>query len=132
MVIDSSAIFAIVLQEPEREAFLDAILNSNDAVIGAPTLFECRVVALRRGSDILVAQLQGVLDRLAMRVEAFEQQHERIAAEAYRRYGKGIDRAGLNFGDCFSYALARAKREPMLYKGDDFAQTDVVSAVAAG
>ena len=129
MVIDSSAIFAIVLQEPEREAFLDAILNSNDAVIGAPTLFECRVVALRRGSDILVAQLQGVLDRLAMRVEAFEQQHERIAAEAYRRYGKGIDRAGLNFGDCFSYAIAKARNEPLLFKGNDFRLTDISPAL---
>ena len=129
MVIDSSAIFAIVFDEADHDIFLDAIVDAKTAIIGAPTLLECRIVALRKGSDYWSEKLQAMLDRLSVQVSPFDAHHERIAAAAFRRYGKGINRAGLNFGDCLCYAVAKARNEPLLFKGEDFRLTDIASAL---
>jgi ribonuclease VapC len=129
MVVDSSAIFAILFNEPEREPFLDAILNANAAAIGAPTLLECKIVALRRAGAGWNRKLVLLLEKLPLSVVPFDADHERIATRAFELYGKGRDNAGLNFGDCLCYAVAKRRNEPLLYKGGDFARTDMVSAL---
>ncbi|HEX2589941.1 MAG TPA: type II toxin-antitoxin system VapC family toxin [Rhizomicrobium sp.] len=129
MVIDSSAVFAIAFNEPERESFLDLITNADVRVIGAPTLFECRVVALRRMGVDWSANLDRLLNRLQLSVAPFEEAHEVIATTAFRKFGKGLDKAGLNFGDCFTYAIAKAWNEPLLFKGEDFRRTDIVAVI---
>jgi len=130
MVIDSSAIFAILLNEPERMVFLDRIMSAKSASLSAVTLLECRIVALRRTGLDWDAELSGLLQRLPLGVIAFDNEQSVLAAEAFRVFGKGRHKASLNFGDCISYALAKVRGEPLLYKGDDFANTDIVSALA--
>ncbi len=129
MVIDSSAIFAIVLNEPERQRFIDGILNAESASISAATLLECKIVALRRIAGDWESRLSIVLELLPLAVIPFNEEQAMLAAEAYRAFGKGRHLAGLNFGDTISYALAKYLGEPLLYKGDDFAKTDIVSAL---
>ncbi len=129
MVIDSSALFAIAFNEPERLSFLELLLSVPRCVMGAPTLLECRIVALRRAGHDWNARLQSVIDRFDFSIVPFEAEHAVLATEAFRRYGKGQNRAGLNFGDCMSYAIAKARNEPLLFKGDDFRATDIALAV---
>lgn len=130
MVVDSSAIFAIVLNEPERGRFIDAILNAENAFISAATLLECKIVALRRIGGDWESQLSTVLNQLPFSVIPFDEDQALLATEAYRAFGKGQHHAGLNFGDSISYALAKHLGEPLLYKGADFSETDIVSALA--
>jgi len=130
MVVDSSAIFAILLNEAERTLFLDTIMSAKSAALSAVTLLECRIVALRRTGLDWDAELSGLLQRLPLGVIAFDNEQSVLAAEAFRVFGKGRHKASLNFGDCISYALAKVRGEPLLYKGDDFANTDIVSALA--
>ncbi|HEY4114484.1 MAG TPA: type II toxin-antitoxin system VapC family toxin [Rhizomicrobium sp.] len=129
MVVDSSAIFAILFKEPERERFLDAILNAAEAAIGAPTLLECRIVALRRAGAEWNRKLALLLEKLGLQVIPFDAEHERIATHAFEVYGKGTGRGGLNYGDCLCYAIARRRNDALLYKGEDFARTDLSSAL---
>ena len=129
MVVDSSALFAVIFGEPERVLYLDAMSKAPDLMMSAPTLFECRLVALRKSGVILEAKVLTVIDDLNIRIVAFDGPQAELAANAFRRYGKGRDKAALNFGDCFSYALARSRGEPLLYKGGDFARTDVAAAI---
>jgi ribonuclease VapC len=129
VVIDSSAIFAIAFNEPERRAFVDLLAEAPIRVIGAPTLLECRIVALRRKGDDWGTKLDQLLESLDLTVVPLEGAHEVLAVQAFRKFGKGIDKAGLNFGDCLAYAIAKARNEPLLFKGDDFRHTDVIAAV---
>jgi ribonuclease VapC len=129
VVVDSSAIFAIAFNEPERRAFVDLLAEAPTRVIGAPTLLECRIVALRRKGDDWSSKLDQLLHWLDLTVIPFEVAHEALAAQAFRKFGKGIDKAGLNFGDCLAYAIAKARNEPLLFKGDDFRRTDIVAVV---
>lgn len=128
MVVDSSAIVAILQREPERERFIDVLAAANDPLISSATLFECSIVMHRRGGDLAVETLDDLLLSAGVRCVALDVTHVHAARDAWLRYGKGRSPAGLNFGDCFSYALAIATGRPLLYKGDDFAQTDVVAA----
>jgi ribonuclease VapC len=129
MVIDSSAVFAIVFREPEWDRFARAIIAAPTKFIGAPTVVECRVVALRRTGPELETRVCSVLSELQIGIVEFDETSIELAAEAFRRYGKGRDPAGLHFGDCFSYALAKSLGEPLLYKGGDFARTDIAAAL---
>ncbi|HXE44339.1 MAG TPA: type II toxin-antitoxin system VapC family toxin [Conexibacter sp.] len=126
MVLDTSALVAILRDEPERDAFAELLARADDPVISAATLLECTMVQakFRRG----LANLDDLLQAAGIRVAAVDVAQAHAAREAWLRYGKGRSPAGLNFGDCFSYALAITTGRPLLYKGDDFAQTDVVSA----
>lgn len=128
MVIDSSAIVAILQREPERERFIDALAGANDPLISAATLFECSIVMHRRGGDLAVETLDDLLLSAGVRCVALDVAQAHAARDAWLRYGKGRSPASLNFGDCFSYALAVTTGRPLLFKGDDFAQTDVTPA----
>lgn len=129
MVVDSSALFAVVFGEPERVLYLDTMSKASELMMSAPTLFECRLVALRKSGVDLETKVLSVIDDLNIRIVAFDEPQAALAADAFRRYGKGRDKAALNFGDCFAYALAKHASEPLLYKGGDFSRTDVAAAI---
>jgi ribonuclease VapC len=126
MVIDTSALVAIAFAEPEREVFLSLILQSERILISTPTLLETRMVVHGRRGERAVVLLDDLL-RLPMFESVPPGEAETSAAyAAFVAYGKGSGHpAGLNFGDVFSYALAKVRGLPLLYKGEDFAQTDI-------
>lgn len=126
MVIDTSALVAIAFAEPEREVFLSLILQSERLLISTPTLLETRMVVHGRRGERAVVLLDDLL-RLPMFESVPPGEAETSAAyAAFVAFGKGSGHpAGLNFGDVFSYALAKVRGLPLLYKGEDFAQTDI-------
>ena len=129
MIVDTSALIAILKNEPEAQAFSDVIEAANTVRISSASHLESNIVVGRYKDPILTARLEEILENPGLQIEPVTAAQAKIAWEAYRDYGKGSGHpAGLNFGDCFSYALAREKREPMLWKGDDFGQTDLRSA----
>ncbi|MCC7268677.1 MAG: type II toxin-antitoxin system VapC family toxin [Caulobacteraceae bacterium] len=127
IVIDASAVCAIALHEPERDAFIDAVNANGGGWISPLGVWESRISVTRRLSapSLLV---DGILSALAVTLVATDQEQTDLAFEAWRRFGKGRHPARLNLGGCFAYALAKSRNLPMLYKGDDFAKTDVASA----
>jgi ribonuclease VapC len=127
MVVDTSALIAIFQGEPEAKAFLDMIVTTNDVLIAAPTRLEAFVVASRRHGKERAAELADLIKDLRLTTVAFDADLTGVAETAYRTFGRG--RHGLNYGDCFSYALAKSRDLPLLFKGDDFAATDVKRAV---
>ena len=129
MVIDSSALLAIVLDEPERDTFLDRIEAASRRLVSAATLMETAIVVTNRRGEVAVSRLRDFLVRAEIEIAAVDARHAEAAIDAFRRFGKGRHAAGLNFGDCFAYALAKATGEPLLYKGDDFGHTDIRSAL---
>ncbi|MGH9057779.1 MAG: type II toxin-antitoxin system VapC family toxin [Acidimicrobiales bacterium] len=125
MIVDSSALVAVVFQEPEHEIIIDKLADSHSTGIGTPTLVETGIVLdarLRRDSRSLLTRM---LDEFNIVEVPFGERHWREALVAYRRFGRGRHRANLNFGDCLSYAVAQLAHEPLLYVGDDFAATDL-------
>ncbi len=129
MVVDSSALIAILRGEPEEPAFRNVIRTAPNRLLGAPTRVEASMVALGRRGEPGLEQMQALIERLELEVVPFSDDQAKLAIEAFRRFGKGRHPAGLNYGDCFSYALAKATGEPLLFKGDDFSQTDIKRAV---
>lgn len=129
MVLDSSAVFAILLQEPECGAFLSLLYGSDSIAIAAPTVLECQIVALALFGAEGEVRLDAFLRTLGAEIVPFGEGHLAVARAAFRDFGKGRHSASLNFGDCFSYALAVLRDESLLFKGDDFNQTDVRKAV---
>ena len=122
MIVDSSAIVAIVWVEPEAEDFVTAIVGSGDATMSAGNYLETSIVIDRDRDPALSARLDATLDKLEIAIAPVTAAHARLARQAYRDFGKGSKHpAKLNFGDCFAYALATERGEPLLYKGDDFA-----------
>jgi ribonuclease VapC len=130
MVIDSSALIAILRKEPEREAFKRAIYDASVRLLSAVTKLEASMVATGTRGRPGLSDLDNLLADLRVEVVSFDDHQATIAREAFVRYGKGRHRAGLNFGDCAAYALAIAEAEPLLFKGTDFAATDVEVAKA--
>lgn len=129
MILDSSALIAMLYEEAEAPA-IEAVLARNPAcAIAAPTLLEACLVTEGRGGAAGAARLDALLAQLAPEVVPFTAEHAALAREAWRRYGKGRHTAGLNLGDCFAYALAVSRDEPLLFKGADFSQTDVKAAL---
>lgn len=126
MVVDTSAIVAILLQEDDAPHYADAIADADPVVMSAASYVELSIVALSRGPRGRV-ELDGTLADAAIEIVPVTVAQARLAAHAYDRFGKGRHPAALNFGDCFAYALARSRAEPLLFKGADFAQTDVVA-----
>lgn len=127
IVVDSSALLAIVLDEPSADACQAVLGMDDDFAISAATVTEALIVADRRGLRPTMVRL---LDGSNMEVVELTPARAHRSADAYRRWGKGFHRASLNFGDCFAYALAQERNCPLLYVGDDFAKTDVVAAIA--
>ena len=131
MIIDSSALLAILLGEPDAQAFADAIEAEPVRRLSAATFLEVSIVADGRRKAKLSRSFDDLIRDSLIIIEPVTETQARIAREAYRDYGRGSGHpAGLNFGDCFAYALARDKGEPLLFKGEDFALTDVRSALA--
>ena len=130
MIIDTSALVAILRDEPEARHFAEVIEAAKERRISAATYVEVGAV-IDGGRDPVASRLvDRLLDAAQIVIEPVTEAQARIAREAYRDFGKGSGHAaGLDFGDCFAYALAQATGEPLLFKGDDFAHTDVVAAV---
>lgn len=129
MIIDTSALVAILFDESDARRYAEAIVSADDRRISAATFVEVSIVveAQTRGSG--PSQLDSLLRTAAIAVEPVTEEQARIARQAFVDFGKGRHPAGLNFGDCFSYALAKASGEPLLFKGEDFARTDIQSAI---
>lgn len=125
MIIDSSAIVAIMRRESEADAIADAIANAHARRISAVNYVEAAVVIDSWRDTISSRRLDDLLRQTQTVIEAVTPGQAVIAREAYRDFGKGRHRAGLNLGDCFAYALAKEKGESLLFKGDDFRRTDV-------
>lgn len=126
IVIDTSALMAIVLDEPLAGPCMAAIEQNRDLVISAGTLAEALIVAMWRGIGPAMEQL--IADLMLETVTVTAAEAQRVSA-AYARWGRGIHRAALNFGDCFAYALAKEYGCPLLFVGNDFAETDVSGAL---
>jgi ribonuclease VapC len=130
VILDTSAIVAILHGEPESELFRNMISRNRPLRLSAGSYVELGVVGLRAQSPTIDHSIDDFIARAEITIEPVTERQARIAREAYRDYGKGSGHAaGLNFGDCFAYALARDLGEPLLYKGTDFAETDVRSAL---
>lgn len=125
MVIDTSAVIAILQAELTAQRLSLAIHAAPAARLSAASLVEAGIVVQRRFGDSGERELDALLDELGVELIAFTADHSNLARAAFRAFGKGRHPAGLNFGDCFSYALARALGEPLLFVGDDFGRTDV-------
>ena len=125
MIVDTSALVAVLRREPEADRFIELLLAASEARISAGTLLELRIVAERDGGTEELAEL---LETLGVEVMPVDARQVDLAFEGFRRFGKGRHPAGLNFGDLFAFALAQVLGEPLLFKGDDFAQTDIEAA----
>ncbi len=130
MIVDTSVVVAVLTGEPDAQKFLEAMQADSLRQMSAGTYLEVCVVFFRRQNPALSQDFDELLEQMEIRIEPVTFEQARIAREAYRNFGKGSGhRAGLNYGDCFSYALAKDKREPILFKGNDFKHTDLQFAV---
>jgi ribonuclease VapC len=130
MIVDTSAIIAILKQEPQWPALSQKLDSSASSHISAANYLEASIVVDGWRNLILSREFDELIERFKIVIEPVTAEQAKIARQAYRDFGRGSGHpANLNFGDCFSYALARDKREPMLWKGDDFGHTDLRSAV---
>lgn len=126
IVLDTSSLMALLLGEPESDQIAEVLSGDEAFVISAGTLSEALIVAKRRGIGDEMAEL---LDAIGAEVEVLDAAKAVATADAYAKWGKGAHPAGLNFGDCFAYVSAKANNLPLLYIGDDFAKTDVLSVL---
>jgi ribonuclease VapC len=128
MVVDTSALFAILVGEDERDQFEDLILRSPTAVISVVSIVETAIALTRKQLNIEAAEIDGVLSTLGIAVRPVDVNQGLLARRAFLQYGRGRHPARLNFGDCFPYALAKARGDALLFKGEDFSKTDVIPA----
>lgn len=129
MVLDTSAVMALLNGEPEAAQIAMAIEADPLRLISAATLLEAGIVIESRAGEAGGRELDLLLARMGASVEPVTRDQAELARDAWRRFGKGRHPAALNFGDCFSYALAKDRGEPLLFKGVDFRQTDIAAAV---
>lgn len=130
MIVDSSAVVGILNGEPDAEALSDALVSARNRRMSAATLVELYVVIDGKRDPVRSARLDELLSRSDVEIVDVTAEQAHIARAAYRDFGRGSGHpARLNFGDCFSYALARATGEPLLFKGDDFVHTDLTPGV---
>jgi ribonuclease VapC len=125
MVLDTSALVAILAGEPEARPFIEAIEAAESRLLSAASFVEISIVIESRHGAEGLRDLDLLLSRADVEIVAVDSEQAAAARRAFSRFGKGRHRAGLNFGDCFAYALATASNEPLLHKGDDFSHTDV-------
>ncbi len=130
MVIDTSALLCILLGEPEAEQCARLLVTADSTnVIASVTWFEAMLVITSRRGEAGHQSLTHLLDLAHVEILPVDTDLAQIAYQVWLRYGKGRHPAGLNFGDCFSYALAKQREEPLLFKGEDFSKTDVLTAI---
>ncbi|MHB8528182.1 MAG: type II toxin-antitoxin system VapC family toxin [Caulobacteraceae bacterium] len=127
IVVDTSALMAIARDEPASEACLQVLFGESEVLISAGTLAETLIVAGRRNLGEEMARLIGAL---SLRIAPVSEAEAKRVGHAHDRWGRGVHPAGLNFGDCFAYALAIEKGCPLLFVGEDFARTDIASALS--
>src|SRR6266446_6821786 len=125
MVIDTSALVAIFFGEPERQTFLDAVTAAGSRLLSAATILETGIVLESRQGEAAGREFDLFVVRANLQIVPVDSDQADIARSAWRKYGKGRHPAALNFGDCFSYALAKISGEPLLAKGTDFSLTDI-------
>ncbi len=125
MVIDTSALVAILTNEPDAPTMEAAIERDPVRLVSAATLVEASIVIEARFGEVGGRELDLLVHKAQIEIVAFDQEQAELARDAYRTYGKGRHPAGLNYGDCFSYALSLARGEPLLYKGNDFDKTPI-------
>lgn len=128
MIVDASALLAILLREPERAPFRLRIAQAPEPVMSPFNYLEAATRVDKLGEPFSRA-LDNVMEELGIKLLPATPEQAKLAREAYRRFGKGNHEARLNLGDCFAYALAKARSEPLLFKGDDFRLTDVEAAL---
>jgi ribonuclease VapC len=128
MVIDTSALVAMLTDEPDAELFEARVADDPVRTMSTASYLETAIVIESRFGESGGRELDLWLHRASVSLVAVDADQAEVARAAYRRYGTGRHRAGLNYGDCFSYALARVSGQPLLFKGDDFGHTDVVAA----
>jgi ribonuclease VapC len=128
VIIDTSAILAILFAEAEADHFMDVILKAETPRMSVASYVEASLRVGGLGVPALDGQLDALLERLGVEIEPVTVEQGHAAREAGAHFGKGRHPAGLNYGDCFSYALARTTGAPLLFKGDDFSRTDILAA----
>lgn len=128
IAVDTSAIMAILLDEDDADRFTSALANADTKVMSAISYLEASIVLIGRQREHGLADLDALLDSSRIEIMALDREQVVTARAAFERYGKGLNRAGLNYGDCAAYALARSRRLPLLFKGGDFSLTDVTPA----
>lgn len=130
MIVDTSAIIAILNAEDDAAVYVDAIANASTRRLSAASYLECGIVLDNQRDPVVSRSLDELLGEADFMIEPVTEYQARLARQAYFDFGKGSGhRAGLNFGDCLSYALALDTREPLLWKGDDFGHTGIASAL---
>ncbi|MDE0458290.1 MAG: type II toxin-antitoxin system VapC family toxin [Chromatiales bacterium] len=128
MIVDSSALLAVLLREPDSERYETAIATAAGCRMSAVNLLETSIVVEGRGGAAAGHELDTFLERAGIEPAPVTTEQVQVARIAWRRFGKGNHPARLNLGDCFAYALAKSAGEPLLYKGDDFSRTDIEAA----
>ena len=129
MIVDTSAIVASLTDEPDAVRYRNALASASVLIMSAFNIFECRVVLGRRYGEEMLSELNLLLLTLPVEIAPFDREQAALAFRAYQRYGKGSGHpAQLNLGDCCAYALAAHLEMPLLFKGNDFRQTDLLSA----
>lgn len=125
MVVDTSALLAILFSEADAARYAEAVAGADRRLISAANLLEAGIVIDNQIGPAAGRQLDAFVERAELTVAPVTKEHARIARQAYLDFGKGNHPAGLNFGDCFAYALAKATGEQLLFKGEDFSKTDI-------
>ncbi|MDE2982261.1 MAG: type II toxin-antitoxin system VapC family toxin [Gemmatimonadota bacterium] len=125
MIVDSSAVLAILFDEPDARRHAAAIMGAHPCRMSVANVLEASIALERRGGEPAAQDLDTLLQRAEIELVPVTVEHLEEARRAWRRFGKGNHPAALNFGDCFAYALARTTGEPLLFKGNDFSRTDV-------
>jgi ribonuclease VapC len=128
VIVDTSAIIAVLFNEDDALVYAEAIALANSCRISAATFVETAMVVEAQTRNNGGRQLDAFIRRASIGIESVTEEQAYMARQAFLDFGKGRHRAGLNYGDCSSYALAKATGEPLLFKGKDFAQTDLVAA----
>src|SRR5258708_28368716 len=130
MILDSSAVLAILFREPGCEIFENALADAHACRISAASFVEVSILLESRAGDAAIRHCDALFRQARIVIEAVTEEQALLARQAYSDYGKGRHPAGLNFGDCFAYALAKSSGEPLLFKGDEFRRTDIQPALA--
>jgi ribonuclease VapC len=128
MTLDSSVLIALLFGEPGYLDLVDRILSADEVRVGAPTLVEASMVWSGRRRAAARGEVEGLVQELGATIVPFGEAEWRLAVDAFARFGRGRHPAALNFGDCLAYATAAARRDSLLFVGDDFTQTDIVPA----
>jgi ribonuclease VapC len=129
MIVDSSAVLAILFNESDAETYARALTQADSCRMSAVNFVEAAIVVEAQTKESGSRQLDAFFRRAGIAMEAVTEEQAHLAWQAYTDFGKGRHPTGLNFGDCFAYALAKVTGEPLLFKGEDFKKTDITSAL---